>query len=54
MLCFTDYLPSQSDPAGQEKISYYEMICITKITMVAKYLEDKTSVDSQLVNNFIS
>ena len=25
------------------------MICTTKITMVAKYLED-TSVDSQLVN----
>ena len=54
MLCFTDYLPSQSDPAGQEKTSYYGMICITKITMVAKYLEDVKSVDSQLVNNFIS
>ena len=36
MLCFTDYLPSQSDLAGQEKnlIRYYEKICITKITMV--------------------
>ena len=22
MLCFTDYLPSQSDPAGREKINY--------------------------------
>ena len=37
MLCFMDYLPSQGDPAGQEKIKiYYEMICITKITIVAK------------------
>ena len=30
------------------------MICITKITMVAKYIEDTTLVDSQLVNNFVS
>ena len=51
MLCFTDYLPFQSDPAGWEKIKikiYYETICITKITMVAKYLEDTISLDSQL------
>ena len=49
MLCFTDYLPSQGDPAGREKIKikvYHEMICITKITMTAKYLEDTTSVHS--------
>ena len=49
MLCFTDYLPSQGDPAGQEitKVKvYYEMICITKITRIAKYLEDSTSVHS--------
>ena len=40
-----DYLPSQDDPAGQEKNkskSLYEIICITKITMIAKYLEDTT------------
>ena len=40
MLCFTDYLPSQGDPAGWEKIKievYHETICITKITMVANY-----------------
>ena len=47
MLCFTDYLSSQDDPAGQKKIKIrYEMICITKITMIAKYLGDTTSVDS--------
>ena len=49
MLCLTDYLPSQGDPAGREKIKikvYHEMICITKITMTAKYLEDTTSVHS--------
>ena len=54
MLCFTDYLPSKGDQAGQEKIKikvYYEMICITKITMIAKYLEDATSVHSQLANS---
>ena len=48
-----DYLPSQGDPAGQEKIKinvHHEMICITKITMIAKYLED-TSVHSQLANS---
>ena len=48
-----DYLPSEGDSAGQEKIKikvYYEMICIvTKITMIAKYLEDMTTlVHSQL------
>ena len=44
-----DYLPSQDDPAGREKIKmevHYETVCITKITMIAKYLEDKTSVHS--------
>ena len=54
MLCFMDYLPSQGDPAGPEKIKikvYYEMICITKITMIAKYLEDTTSVHSKLANS---
>ena len=51
MLCFTDYLPSKGDPAGREKDKvYYEIICITKITMIAKYLED-TSVHSQLANS---
>ena len=52
-LCFTDYLPSQGDQAGREKIKVkicYEMICITKIIMVAKYLED-TLFDSQLTNS---
>ena len=42
-----DYLPSQGDPAGCEKIKIevnYETICITKITMIAKYPEDTTSV----------
>ena len=54
MLCFTDYLPSQDDSTGQEKIKikvYYEMICITKITIIAKHLEDTTSVHSQLANS---
>ena len=53
MLCFTDYLPSQGELVGQEKVKikvYYEMICITKITMIAEYLED-TSVHSQLANS---
>ena len=48
MLCLTDYLPSEGDPAGQGKIKikvYYAIIYITKITMIAKYLED-TSVHS--------
>ena len=47
---FTDYLPTQGDPASREKIKikvYYEMICITKITMIAK----TTSVHSQLANS---
>ena len=45
MLCFMDYLPShdQGDPAGRKKV-HHEMICTTKITMIAKYLEDTTSV----------
>ena len=53
MLCFTDQLPSQGDPAGREKLKKvcYETICITKITMIAKYLEDTTSVHSQLANS---
>ena len=52
ILCFTDYLPSQGDLASREKIKvYYEMICITKITMIAKYLEDVASVHSQLANS---
>ena len=42
MLCYTDYLPSEGAPAGREKIKlkvYCETICITKITMIAKYLK---------------
>ena len=49
-----DYLPSEGDPAGLGKIKikvYYGMICITKITMIAKCLEDPTSVHSQLANS---
>ena len=49
MLCFMDYLPSQSDPAGWKKLKikvHHETIFITKITMIAKYLEDTTSVHS--------
>ena len=34
---------------GKNKV-YFGMICITKITMIAKYLED-TSVHSQLANS---
>ena len=51
--CQTDvmFLHSLGDQAGQEKIKvYYEIICITKITMIAKYLED-TSVYSQPANS---
>ena len=36
-----DYLSSQDDPAGWKKIKikvHHETICITKITMIAKYL----------------
>ena len=44
MLCFTNYLPSEGDLAGWEDKNY-EMICITKTTMIAKYLEE-TSVHS--------
>ena len=54
MLCFMDYLPSQVDPAGRKnrKIKvHHEMICITKITMTAKYLEDTTSVHRQPANS---
>ena len=49
MLCFKDYLPSQGDQAGQEKIKvevYYETVCISKISMIAKYIEDTISVNS--------
>ena len=44
-----DYLPSQGYPAGRKKIKikvHHEMICIIKITMIAKYLEGTTSVHS--------
>ena len=52
MLYFMDYLPSGGDLAGQKKIKvYYETICITKITMIAKYLEDTTLVHSQPANS---
>ena len=47
MLCFTDYLPSTGDPVGRKKIKtkvHHETICITKFTMIAKYLEHTTSV----------
>ena len=53
MLCFMDYLPSQGDPAGQEKIKikvYYETIYFTKITMTATYLQDTISLHSQLAS----
>ena len=49
-----NYLPSPGDLAGQEKIKinvYHEIICITKITIIDKYLEDTTSVHSQLANS---
>ena len=42
-----DYLPSQGDPAGWEKIKikvYYETLYITEIIMIVNYLEDTTSV----------
>ena len=57
MLCLTDYLPSQGDPAGRRKIKiqvYYETICITKITMVTKCLEDTTSAHGQLILYFLA
>ena len=55
MLCFTDYLPSQGDMPGQEKIKikfYHEIILfyITKITTTAKYLRHTISVHRQLAN----
>ena len=46
---FTDNLPYQDDPAGQEKIKtivYYKIIYITKITMIVTHLEDTISVHS--------
>ena len=49
MLCFMDcYLLRVTWQIGKNnKINvYYEMICITKVTMIAKYLEDTTSVHS--------
>ena len=48
-----DCLFSQGDPAGQERIKkvYREIIYITKITMIAKYLEDTTSTHNQLANS---
>ena len=47
MLCFTDYLPSRVTRQTGKKIKvYHETICITKITMTDKYLEDTTSVHS--------
>ena len=49
-----DYFPSQGDAAGQKKIKikvYHVMICITKITMIAKYLENTTLIHSQLANS---
>ena len=44
---------AEGNPAGQIKIKirvYYETISITKITKIAKYLEDTTLVHSQLAN----
>ena len=45
-----DNLPSQGDPAcrlEKRKIKvHHETICITKIIMIANYLEDTTSVHS--------
>ena len=39
-----NYSPSQGDPAGwKNKYIYYVTICIIKITMVVKYLDDTTS-----------
>ena len=34
------YLPPQGDLAGREIKVYYEIICITKVTMIDEYLED--------------
>ena len=52
MLRFTNYLPPQGKPGRLGKIKvYHEMICIIEITMIAKYLEDTTSVHSQLANS---
>ena len=48
-----DYVPSQGDPADRQKIKiqvYYETICIIKITMITKCLED-TSAQSQPANS---
>ena len=55
MLCFTDYLPSEGDPAGREKIKiklYYEMNCIITNIKSPRQLNIlkiyTTSVHSQL------
>ena len=41
-----DYLPCEGDLAGWEKKIkvHYEIICITKIIMIAKYVEDATLI----------
>ena len=44
--CYTSQTLSTSSvtwQAGKIKV-YYEMICITTITMIAEYLEDTTSL----------
>ena len=49
-----DYIPSQGDPADRQKIKiqvYYETICIIKITMITKCLEDTTSAHGQPANS---
>ena len=49
-----DYIPSQGDLADRQKIKiqvYYETICIIKITMITKCLEDTTSAHSQPANS---
>ena len=46
------YLLRMTRWPGKIEIKVYrETICITKITMIAKYLEDTTSVHSQLANS---
>ena len=43
----TNHSPSQGDLAGwKNKNIYYVTICIIKISMVVKYLDDTTSVHS--------
>ena len=41
-------------PGKKIKKVYYEMFCITKITMIAKYLEDTTSVSQPTNSTFLS